>query len=188
MFYGRKDQYYLVWPVRGESPEVLLQTGQRECFDIAGQRVSCKGTGQDGELKIGISWPVPRFHVDGEVVDDRLTRLRWLKNADLTGKPVNWQEAFAAVQRLNEERAHGTQQWRLPNINELESLVDCACHSHALPKDHPFENVQEVYWSSTSSFFETNWSWALYLHKGALGVGIKKGEGFFVWPVCDTDG
>ena len=186
MFYGRKDQYCLVWPVRGEGSAVLPRTGQRSCFDAKGQQISCKETGQDGDVQAGSHWPAPRFQVAGQTVVDRLTSLRWLKKADLTGKPVNWPKAFVAIHELNTLKTGGDNQWRLPNINELESLVDCSCHNPALPKDHPFESVQEVYWSSTTSFFEKNWSWALYLHKGALGVGVKSGESFYVWPVCDA--
>ncbi|MDY6994638.1 MAG: DUF1566 domain-containing protein [Pseudomonadota bacterium] len=37
--------------------------------------------------------------------------------------------------------------WRLPTINELESLVDCGQHAPALPQEHPFEAVQPIYWS-----------------------------------------
>jgi hypothetical protein len=33
--------------------------------------------------------------------------------------------------------------------------------------------------------FEPDWAWALYLTKGAVGVGQKKGAHFSVWAVCD---
>ena len=75
--------------------------------------------------------------------------------------------------------------WRLPNINELESPVDCSTHSPALPKGHLFGDVREGYWSSTTSMFEPDWAWALYLTKGAVGVGQKRGAHFSVWAVCD---
>lgn len=73
--------------------------------------------------------------------------------------------------------------WRLPDINALASLVDCSRHSPALPETAPFTKVRDTYWSSTSSFFETDWAWALYLTKGALGVGHKKSAAFHVWAV-----
>ena len=87
------------------------------------------------------------------------------------------EEAFEAVTDLNRRR--------LPNINELESLVDCSTHSPALLHGHPFGNVREGYWFSTTSMFEPDWAWALYLTKGAVGVGQKKDEHFSVWAVCD---
>ena len=57
----------------------------------------------------------------------------------------------------------------------------------ALPKDHPFRDDQEAYWSSTSSGFEPDWCMALYMHKGAVGVGQKKDENFSVWAVSRED-
>ena len=41
--------------------------------------------------------------------------------------------------------------WRIPNIRELHSLVDFGRVAPALPDGHPFLNVQElVYWSSST--------------------------------------
>ena len=105
------------------------------------------------------------------------------KDAGLRGKPVRWSQALDVIGELNRRNLHGSSDWRLPDINALESLVDCSQAEPALPDGHPFRQVREAYWSSTTSFFETDWAWALYLHKGALGVGHKKGESFFVWPV-----
>jgi hypothetical protein len=114
-----------------------------------------------------------------EGVLDRLTRLLWRRSANLTPQPVVWREALAAVAKLNHEGAGSA--WRLPTINELESLVDCATHSPALPSGHPFTDVQDIYWSSTTSLFEPDWAWALYLGKGATGVGQKRFAQFSVW-------
>jgi hypothetical protein len=33
--------------------------------------------------------------------------------------------------------------------------------------------------------FEPDWAWALYLNKGAVGVGQKRGAHFSVWALCD---
>ena len=112
----------------------------------------------------------------GSEVVDRLTGLCWQKTADLIGKELTWSEALAAVNEID-----GT--WRLPNINELESLVDCNRHSPALPRNHPFKHVREVYWSSTTSMFEPDWAWTLYLTKGAVGVGQKRAAHFHAWAV-----
>ncbi|MEW6593466.1 MAG: DUF1566 domain-containing protein [Thermodesulfobacteriota bacterium] len=183
MFYGRKDQYSLVWPVRGGGEGILPATGQTRCFDAAGREIDCAGTAQDGEFRRGRTLPARRFAVEGEWVRDLFTGLVWYKKASLTAAPVNWQGALAAVEAFNSTPAAGGILWRLPNINELESLVDCARHAPALPPNHPFVEVQEVYWSSTTSFFETDWAWALYMHKGATGVGHKLDAGFHLWTV-----
>lgn len=181
MFFGRKDQYSLVWPVRGQT-KVLPCTGQSRCYDLQGRTIDCKASGQDAELNIGLPWPKPRFSTDQDTVRDRLTGLTWLARADLTQEPVSWNQALKAIDQLN-ARKENKRLWRLPSINELESLVDCSQHSPALPFEHPFTDLQEGYWSSTTSTFETSWAWVLYLHKGAVGVGHKPGKHFWVWPV-----
>jgi hypothetical protein len=184
MFYGGKDQSFLVWPVRGEGNGVLPATGQVQCHDEAGRPVSCDGTGQDAEICFGHGWPTPRFHVQEQVVADRLTRLCWQRPADLAGRAVSWMDALGIVAELNcVEKSLG---WRLPNINELESLVDCSHHSPALPGGHPFLEVRDIYWSSTTSMFEPDWAWAMYLDKGAVGVGQKAYALFHVWAVRDS--
>lgn len=55
----------------------------------------------------------------------------------MTKEPVTWSVALEAVRELNR---HDDRRWRLPNINELESLVDCA-----LPRQAPFDDVQDAF-------------------------------------------
>ncbi len=182
MFYGRKDSYYLVWPVCGTST-VLPQTGQHRCYDGQGEKRDCEASGQDGELRQGTAWPSPRFGSNEDGVLDLLTGLVWGQQADIASTPASWGEALAAARHLAEKTGRP---WRLPTINELESLVDASSHSPALPEAHPFASVREAYWSSTTSFFETDWAYVLYLHKGAVGVGYKKNRDFAVWPVRES--
>jgi len=184
MFFGRKDQYYLFWPVCGQSKGALSQTGQVKCYDATGSEIQCRSTGQDGELQTGIVWPAPRFAVQQETVLDSLTGLYWLRDADKGNRTMNWSDALHFCQTLDQPLPAAAVGWRLPTINELESLVDCSRHTPALPMDHPFANVRDVYWSSTTSFFEPDWAWALYFNKGATGVGFKQEKGFHVWPVA----
>ena len=175
MFYGKKDQDCLVWPVAGIAR--LPQTGQDRCFDTAGRDIPCAGSGQDAALRSGRPWPQPRFETWGEAVRDRLTGLVWAARADSAGGLTTWAEALAVAGR------YGDGNWRLPTINELESLVDAGRSQPALPAGHPFAGVGEAYWSSTTSAYETNWAHALYLHKGAVGVGVKSAREFLVWLV-----
>ena len=99
----------------------------------------------------------------------------------LTGSSVNWVQALNIVDELYQQ--DNARKWRLPNINELESLVDCAHSKPALSTPVLFDNVQDVYWSSITSMYEMDWARVLYLDKGATGVGQKKIPHAFVWPV-----
>ena len=182
MFYGGKDQSFMLWPVRGQGLNVIPRTGQCLCYDVVGKVIPCTGTGQDGEWRSGAPWPEPRFEMLESGILDHLTRLLWRRSANLTSQPVIWREALAAVDALNQNDARSD--WRLPTINELEALVDCATHSPALPTNQPFIDVQDIYWSSTTSLFEPDWAWAMYLEKGATGIGLKRYAEFSVWAVA----
>ncbi|MFO7875402.1 MAG: DUF1566 domain-containing protein [Desulfovermiculus sp.] len=177
MFWNRKDQISMVWPVRGEST-VIPRTGQNECFDSQGAGIECLGTGQDAELQKGVAWPEPRFVQDGENIVDHLTGLAWREIVSQEPGLVTWAEALQSVFDLRETTGRD---WHLPNINELESLVDASQASPALPKEHIFTGTPEVLWSSTSSGFEPDWAFGLYMHKGAVGVGYKSSARFGVW-------
>ncbi len=183
MFYGKKSQEALFWPVRGIGNDRLATTGQNLCYDEAGDIIPCPGSGQDGEFHTGTPWPSPRFSIIADnLVQDHLTDLIWLQHADLNPGKVSWRQALEEIGNLNASQPGN---WRLPTINELESLVDADAHTPALPKNHPFISLQEGYWSSTTSSFETDWAWVLYMEKGACGVGYKADSTFFIWPVTD---
>jgi hypothetical protein len=185
MFYGSKEQLFLLWPVCGKGYSILPATGQTQCYDAKGKSITCFGSGQDGEFRNGNTWPIPRFEIVSDTIFDHLTGLYWRRHTNLTGKLVTWEEALQVIKEYN-RASDGTFVWRLPNINELESLVDCSMHSPSLPNAHPFIDIQEGYWSSTTSMFDPDWAWALYLTKGAVGVGQKLGAHFHVWAVGDA--
>lgn len=173
MFYGRKNEYHWVWPVCSGS-ENIISTGQNRTFSNI--------PGQDDGQQSGISWPDQRFiEVDGGI-KDLLTGLIWMKRASLTDDVSSWQEAINIVQKFRQKTGRN---YRMPTINEMESLVDASQHSPALPLNHPFTQTREAYWTTTTSGFETDWSYVLYLHKGAVGVGFKANRDFHVWPVLD---
>jgi hypothetical protein len=69
----------------------------------------------------------------------------------------------------------------------LRAKVPGWTHHLSLASPHPFVDVQDIYWSSTTSLFEPDWAWALYLEKGATGVGQKRYAHFSVWAVATID-
>ena len=92
--------------------------------------------------------------LDGEdgTLTDRTTGLVWLKQASCFG-PATWESAVAQVNALASGAcglADGSAagDWRLPNMNELESVLEAA-----RARENPFLNVSKaIYWSSTSYF------------------------------------
>lgn len=168
-------------------PGAVPKTGQTNSFTTA----------DDGDLELGTAWPNPRFtdHGDGTVTDN-LTGLVWLKNAYVANATRTWAQAFSDITELNTSGtmngnaagdtsnggSHQTD-WRLPNVRELQSLIDYANFSPALPTGHPFTNVQNAsYWSSSTSAVFPGGAWFVNLHDGHLNFGNKSITNR-VWPV-----
>jgi hypothetical protein len=124
-----------------------------------------------------------RFIADEDSFYDRVTRRYWYAGNKLNVSALTWKEAIRAVGKLNEMREadHGT--WRLPNIRELESLVDDRNHSPAFADGFSINKVQDGYWSSTTSLYEPRYAWVLYPLDGAIGVGYKPNVDFYVLAV-----
>lgn len=179
MFYGRKTDFYWAWPVAGNS-SVLPRTGEMPSAENQEEETVNK-PGTDGSIGAGNAWPEKRFRAGGNSVLDELTGLVWFGGDDFAHRLFNWSESFAAVKDLAQSTG---QPWRLPTINELESLVDVSCFGPALPRQHPFAVDLNGFWSSTTSGYEKDWSFVLYMDKGAVGVGYKQNRVFYLWPVC----
>ena len=174
----------------------LPKTGQTTCYDTGGNVISCDGTGQDGDIQAGIAWPNPRFtdNLDGTMTDN-LNGLMWLKDGNCFGTSRIWREALDAVADLNANPESYTcggytavyDDWVLPNINELESLVNAEeAVSATWLSSHGFVNVQEdFYWSSTTYAGNTNNAWYVLTSIGNVGNDYKL-YGHYVWPVRAT--
>ncbi len=187
------------------APARVGETGQKTCFDWEGTVIDCGGTGQDGDIQPGVAWPEPRFvdNADGTVTD-MLTGLVWLKDAscgDLAGTDVDgkadWTTALTAAQALadgtcglTDSSAAGS--WRLPSVNELQSLIDYEYYNPALSnavgtvqwtEGNLFASVQSYgYWSSSSRAGGPGTAWFVNLSNGYVYYTAKT-DTTYVWPV-----
>ena len=143
---------------------------------------------------MGAVWPVPRFtdNLDGAVTDN-LTGLMWLTDANCieTNYPgfdndgmVIWQHALDFVAGVNDGSyslcGAGYTDWRLPNLRELHSLIDCGQFNLALPSGHPFTNSPSIgsYWSSNTNPYDgfTDYAKDVNFNTGAAGINHKEGH------------
>ena len=179
----------------------LPRTGQTKCYDSAGNQIPCVGTGQDGEIQAGVAWPNPRFTVNADTsITDNLTGLVWAPNGNLmqTRDPgfdndgtagdgrVTWYHEMDYVEKLNNESYLGHGDWRLPNVNELESLVNADVPNSATwLNSQGFTNVQSYYyWSSTTYAYDTDYAWIVNMNVGDVLYGFNKSYSFiYAWPV-----
>ncbi len=161
------------------NPARVPKTGQRTEY----------AQGDDGDLQKGVVWPDPRFTDNGNgTVTDHLTGLMWLKKADCfeTG---TWEDALSDANTLNSGECDlndGSVEgdWRLPNVRELQSLIDYGLSGPALPSGHPFTGVKFetcYYWSSTTAAGTTN-AWVLNMFTGNV-FALPKSDTNYVWPV-----
>ena len=137
--------------------------------------------GDDGDYMEGMAWPNPRFTVgigtNSNCVTDHLTGSMWLRNPNATA--MDWSDALLHCYMLDGSNGRGGyEDWRLPNWNELHSLMDASQISPALPLGHPFTGVQWTYkggpyWSSTTCKTDTTLAWFLRMMDGYLD-GISK--------------
>jgi hypothetical protein len=172
----------------------------------SGQTI-CYGARDDGKLRKGVVWPRPRFKNNGNgTVTDNLTGLIWLRNAncsvfyagDATGhNNRDWKGALTAANKLKNGACGLTDgslagDWRLPNMKELQSLIDFGFDGPALPntlgtgkwiEGNPFTGVQSgCDWSSTTRAFDSEYALVVGFRDGYVCYAIKT-DAYFVWPV-----
>ena len=147
-----------------------------------GQKMSY-AQGDDSASQKGVVWPDNRFidNANGTVTD-RLTGLIWLKNAGCF-QPTDWPTALASANSLasgscglSDNSTAG--QWRLPNANELESLVDVSQINPSVAQGSPFAGIytKTAYWTSTTYTALPSNAMAIRFSDGRWINGIDIGD------------
>ncbi|MDO9530687.1 MAG: DUF1566 domain-containing protein [Deltaproteobacteria bacterium] len=184
---GAEDGFYVIPAMRGNYAPVP-KTGQTNAYGR---------TGTDGDLKKGVAWPTPRFTDNNNgTVTDKLTGLIWMKNAQAFGA-INWVAALTAANGLAEPAKGLTDgsvagDWRLPNVRELQSLIDYGYSGPALPntlgtgkweEGSPFQGVQSGnYWSSSTTASNVSFAWSVNFLEGYVNYNGQSSN-YYVWCV-----
>ncbi|MBF0592451.1 MAG: DUF1566 domain-containing protein, partial [Nitrospirae bacterium] len=145
--------------------------------------------GDDGAIEAGVAWPNPRFTDNGDLtMTDTLTGLVWLKDASTpaltscTGGGMTWQAALDYVACLNTITYLGYNDWRLPNVNELQSLLNAGqTNTDTWLDSQGFTGVGSDYWSSTTHANYTSDAWYVSM-RGGVNLNVKS-NGMSIWPV-----
>ena len=147
----------------------------------------CLGTGEDGDILAGVAWPSPRFEiVNLACIFDNLTGLTWAR--DTSALAANWQQGV--VNLPSTYFACGLDGWRIPNINELQSLINAEQPDNVswlALQGFIFPFITDLsYWTSTSSAINpTVNAWVVDMVDGSA-FPDNKGSIYFLWPVRGT--
>ncbi len=109
-----------------------------------------------------------------ETVTDLATGAVWQK----AGSPsyMTYQRANAYIDELNLDRFAGSENWRLPTVDELLSLLEPQKRLNGLFIDPIFDNTQTWCWSSDVRTSDS--AWIVYFDKGNVYWNNMKFIGF----------
>ena len=119
----------------------LMETGQSASY----------AAGDDGDHKAGTAWPSPRFTDNGDgTLTDNATGLMWEKFVTNTAR--TWENA---VSYCNNRIIDIYTDWRMPNVNELESLIN-------------YDNANQGVWLNSQGFSGVRTSSSVYFSSTTL--------------------
>ena len=141
-----------------------------------------------------------KYTISGDTLTvlDNGTGLRWVRNPISIGgvwaSTMTWANAITNCAALNAAAGYGgNTDWRLPNVKELQSLVNYGNVSPAIGEttsndpaathEVPFTNTQSnAYWSSTTDAGTTGSAWYVVFYNGFVGSSAKASTNY-VRPV-----
>jgi len=201
-----QGDFYVV-PVQKQNYAPVGKTGQVQCYKAAEPWAPCIcGTmdcpeGQDGDLQKGVNFPNPRFtdNLNGTVTDN-MRGLLWTKDMNcwepLPGG-TDWSDALAYCNALAGGQCGLTDgssagDWRLPNVWELQSLINLRYVDPPLSnrvgdaqstEGDPFTSLSVGwFWSSTTGQIPSQ-VWLVNFGGGHLMSLNRSDPGFRIWCV-----
>ncbi|MEM7261538.1 MAG: DUF1566 domain-containing protein [Planctomycetota bacterium] len=157
-------------PIGCAAEPIVAGTGQVGCYDDEGQSIDCddpRFPGQDGSLN----------DCDGEnrfvdnrdgTITDTCTGLMWQQDLGFVSA-VNWQGSLEYCATLE---LGGHDDWRLPTIREIQSIVD---YNRTGPAFDPiFRALETRYWSSTTVVNNRTHAWVVNGIFGQVAAIVDK--------------
>jgi hypothetical protein len=171
-----------------------LPTNDKVCSGTNAGTADCSGggvpkTGQttsyadydDGYYEKGLPASGDRFTNNGDgTITDNATGLEWVASptAAGVGGTYAWADAITACEGLTYA---GHSDWRLPNVKELQSIVDYGRVSPAIDTTY-FTSESDLYWSSNTYASITSFAWGVNFSYGNAPLVGKPGP-FYARPV-----
>ena len=121
-------------------------------------------------------------HGDGTVTDN-VTGLMWMRcslgktwisgtgSCDGSATTLSWQSPLSNAEGTN---FAGHDDWRLPNMKELESIVERRCWSPAINSTlFPDTSTSSYYWTSSPSASQILQAWVISFNIGSVFIQDK---------------
>ncbi len=157
---------------------MIAATGQALCYNRLSERewhlIPCDSAtcpGQDAAYALGCPTS-GRFLDNGDgTVTDTCTGLMWQQdtadtNGDGSRDELDVMTWCGALRYCEELRFAGYEDWRLPNVRELESLIDYGNALSAIPSK--LLALNESYWSSTPAMTDPMSAWSVSFTTGSI--------------------
>lgn len=133
------------------------------------------------------STPTARFSLDGATVVDNATHLIWMrcalgqawdgKSCQGEAKTFAWADAVAAIRQLNEGGFAGHNDWRLPAIPELASIVELRCFNPRVNVEVFPATPPQIFWSGMEKMGATQYAYSLDFGGGEARASLKDQAG-----------
>ena len=113
--------------------------------------------------------PIPQqYTVTGGTVTDEITRLEW--QATASPDTITWEDALVLAENYILD---GKDDWRLPNVKELESLNDELRSQPSINTDYIQGIVAGRYWTSTTLNNQPTRAWTMDTRFGVVSYDAK---------------
>ncbi len=116
----------------------------------------------------GLIWEVK---TDDEGIHDKDNSYKWGGKTAIGQKATTqfgtyYDDWNSLVDGSNTERLCGYSDWRVPNINELRSIVHYGTYNPAIDTQYFPNTTASGYWSSSPNADSSNFAWGVYYYNG----------------------
>ena len=116
------------------------------------------------------------------IAELRGAQLEW--SATLAdGERVDFEDAEAAIAKLNASLPAGEAQWRMPSRRELESIQDLTKHDPCVDLERYPDTKSGWYWSATPCAWSSDYAWCVSFYYGDSGDSHRDDDNAFVRAV-----
>lgn len=107
---------------------------------------------------------------------DTSTFIMWQDDNNVSSNTQNWEQAILYCENLT---LAGYEDWKLPNINELSTILDLTTFNPAIISDfNSYLSNSTLYWSSTTYKYDTRNSWIIYFLTGEIITSSKSSNNY----------